>query len=440
MYEGFKSHTGMTIKFSATLKPERRKDKQGDVIMDNVPLLVDIAYNGNRFFLTTGFRIDASKWNPVARKVNPNTVHPKGFKAKEINDGAAGLINDIKNTFIKFGLTGTIPTVGEFKQALNPKREPETNTLEKTEIKFFDSFDAYIEQGKNKWQPNTLKKHYTTKKHLKDFDSDLTFEKLNNSETLDAFVSYLNKEGEEGSNKKALRNISAEKYLKVLKWFLKWAVVKKHTAFNDFLTYKPSLENIDKEVIFLTQSEFTHLYNLDIKLDYQKRIRDVFCFSCVTGLRYSDIYNLKASQIKDGVIHLTTVKTNQKLKIHLNKYSIAILDKYKDFNFEGGKALPVISNQNCNIYLKEVCKLAGFNDQIEISYKIGNERKDEVYPKYELMSMHAGRRTFVCLGLLLGLPTKVIMSFTGHSSIEAMKPYEKIVEELKHQEMNKFNF
>jgi integrase len=419
----------MKIKYYATLKPEKRKDKDGNLIVENTPLLVDVSYNKNRFFLNVGYRIDASKWDQSSQKVIANTIHPKGKKAKEINTRAAELLANIENVFKRFEIAGVIPSATEFKKTLNPK---ENQAGDSKEYPFFECFDLYVAYGTAKWQPNTLKKHNTTKSHLIAFDSKLTFEKLNNSDTLDAFVAHLNKHG--------LRNVSAEKYLKVLKWFLKWAVQKKYTFFSDFLTYKPSLDNIAKEVIFLTQEEFIHLYKLDLKLGHLDRVRDVFCFSCVTGLRYSDIFNLKRSQIKDNVIHITTVKTSDHLKIHLNKYSTAILEKYAGLEFEGGKALPVTSNQKSNENIKIVCKEAGFDSLTQIVYKIGNERKDETYPKYELMSMHAGRRTFVCLGLLLGLSSKTIMSFTGHKSIEAMKPYEKIVEEMKSKEMAKFDF
>lgn len=424
----------MTIKYSATPKLEKRKDKFGNLIVNNVPLLIDITFNGLRFFINLGFRIDADKWDDSLKKVKANTVHYKGKKAKEINDSISDLLGRIRKTFTKFEVDEITPTIREFKRLLNPK--PVENEFDlkgrRIERNFFDSFDAYVEQGKSKWQSNTLKKHNTAKTHLLAFDKHLTFEDLNNSDKLDGFVAYLNGAG--------LRNVSAEKYLKVLKWFLKWAVSKKHTSFDGFLNYKPSLENIDKEVIFLTQAEFTHLYNLEIKQPHLERVRDVFCFSCVTGLRYSDINNLKRSQIKGSIIHLTTIKTNDNLKINLNKYSSAILEKYKDIAFPGDKALPVISNQKSNEYLKDVCELAGFKEIVEINYKVGNERKTEAYPKYQLMSFHAGRRTFVCLGLFLGLTSKVIMSFTGHKSMEAMKPYEKIVDELKSKEMAKFDF
>ena len=60
-------------------------------------------------------------------------------------------------------------------------------------------------------------------------------------------------------------------------------------------------------------------------------------------------------------------------------------------------------------------------------------------PKYELVSIHTGRHTFVVAALTLGIPTEVIRKFTGHKSLDAMASYIAIVDELKAQEMDKFN-
>ena len=60
-----------------------------------------------------------------------------------------------------------------------------------------------------------------------------------------------------------------------------------------------------------------------------------------------------------------------------------------------------------------------------------DERIEEVYPKYELLSCHCGRRTFVVNGLYLGIPPIVIMEWTGHYDYKSMKPYTKVVNKLK---------
>lgn len=67
------------------------------------------------------------------------------------------------------------------------------------------------------------------------------------------------------------------------------------------------------------------------------------------------------------------------------------------------------------------------------------ERIDEVTPKYALLSTHAGRRTFICNALALGIPAQVVMKWTGHSDYKAMKPYIDIADDIKANAMNKFN-
>jgi integrase len=151
------------------------------------------------------------------------------------------------------------------------------------------------------------------------------------------------------------------------------------------------------------------------------------------------VYNLKRSDVKDNHIEVTTVKTADNLVIELNNHSKAILAKYKDVMFEYDKVLPVISNQKMNDYLKELGELAEINEQIRETYYKGNQRIDEVTPKYALLGTHAGRRTFICNALSLGIPPQVVMKWTGHSDYKAMKPYIDIADDIKANAMDKFN-
>ena len=132
-------------------------------------------------------------------------------------------------------------------------------------------------------------------------------------------------------------------------------------------------------------------------------------------------------------------ETADSLIIELNNHSKAILDKYKEVHFEYDKVLPVITNQKMNDYLKELAELAEINEPIREVYYKGNKRIDEVTPKYALLGTHAGRRTFICNALSLGIPAQVVMKWTGHSDYKAMKPYIDIADEIKANAMDKFN-
>lgn len=107
--------------------------------------------------------------------------------------------------------------------------------------------------------------------------------------------------------------------------------------------------------------------------------------------------------------------------------------------FEDDKVLPVITNQKMNDYLKELAKLAGIDEPVRQTYYRGNECIDEVTPKYALLGTHAGRRTFICNALALGILHQVVMKWTVHSDYKAMKPYIDIADDIKANVMSKFN-
>ena len=224
------------------------------------------------------------------------------------------------------------------------------------------------------------------------------------------------------------------------KRFLKWCIKKGYVTNISLENFKPKLKNIQKKIIFLTKSELDKLRFYQIpsqKKKYLERVRDIFLFQCFTGLRYSDVVNLKRTDIKDKYIEITTVKTIDNLIIELNVHSEEIINKYRNNLDE--KVFPTITNQKANEYLKELAKMVGIDEPVRVSYYRGNERIDEIYPKYALLGTHAGRRTFICNALSLGIPPQVVMKWTGHSDYKAMKPYINIADEIKISAMEKFN-
>lgn len=271
------------------------------------------------------------------------------------------------------------------------------------------------------------------KNHLSNFREGLNFEFFD-EKGLNDYVAYLREV-------KEMRNSTIGKQLSFLKWFLRWSFKKGYHHNNAFDAYKPKLKSTQKKIIFLTWEELTELREFEIPANKPslERVRDVFLFQCFTGLRYSDVFNLRRSDIKGDHIEVTTVKISDSLIIELNNHSKAILDKYKDVVFEDDKVLPVITNQKMNDYLKELAELAGIDEPIRQTYYRGNERIDEVTPKYALLGTHAGRRTFICNALALGIPPQVVMKWTGYSDYKAMKPYIDIADDIKANAMSKFN-
>ena len=430
----------MNIKRNIIFALESRK-KDGVPIVENVPIRMRVNFASQRIEFTTGYRIDVAKWDVDKQRVTTGCTTKLKQSASEINAALLGYYTELQEIFKRFEVADMMPSPAEVKEAFNNRH----GQNEKTELasadtsnvpsNFYEAFDDFVRVcgRQNDWTHSTFEKFAAVKNHLKNFRSELSFEFFN-EEGLTEYVQYLREVRE-------MRNSTIGKQLSFLKWFLRWSFKQGMHSNNAYDTFKPKLKDTQKKIIFLTWEELNRLREFKIPPTKQalERVRDVFLFQCFTGLRYSDVFNLRRSDIKGEHIEVTTVKTSDSLIIELNDHSKAILEKYKDVEFENDKALPVITNQKMNDYLKELAELAEINKPVRQTYYKGNERIDEVTPKYALLGTHAGRRTFICNALALGIPPQVVMKWTGHSDYKAMKPYIDIADDIKANAMSKFN-
>ena len=426
----------MNIKRNIIFTLESRK-KDGVLIVENVPIRMRVNFASKRIEFTTGYRIDAAKWDSDKQRVRNGCTNKLKQSASEINASLLGYYTEVQEIFKKFEVEEIMPTPEQIKEAFNALHKPieEVKQRKSTPNAFYKAFDEFVRDcgRQNDWTDSTYEKFTAVKNHLMNFRDGLTFEFFD-EKGLNDYVTYLR-------DVKEMRNSTIGKQLSFLKWFLRWAFKKGVHQNNAYDSYKPKLKSTQKKIIFLTWEELNKLREFEIPAAKQAldRVRDVFLFQCFTGLRYSDVFNLRRSDIKGDHIEVTTVKTSDSLIIELNKHSKAILDKYKDVAFEDDKVLPVITNQKMNDYLKELAELAGIDEPVRQTYYRGNERIDEVTPKYALLGTHAGRRTFICNALALGIPPQVVMKWTGHSDYKAMKPYIDIADDIKANAMSKFN-
>ena len=426
----------MNIKRNIIFTLESRK-KDGVLIVENVPIRMRVNFASKRIEFTTGYRIDAAKWDSDKQRVRNGCTNKLKQSASEINASLLGYYTEVQEIFKKFEVEEIMPTPEQIKEAFNALHRPieEVKPRKSTPNAFYKVFDEFVRDcgRQNDWTDSTYEKFAAVKNHLMNFRDELTFDFFD-EKGLNDYVTYLR-------DVKEMRNSTIGKQLSFLKWFLRWAFKKGLHQNNAYDSYKPKLKSTQKKIIFLTWEELNKLREFEIPAAKQALdwVRDVFLFQCFTGLRYSDVFNLRKSDIKGDHIEVTTVKTSDSLIIELSNHSKAILDKYKDVAFEDDKVLPVITNQKMNDYLKELAELAGIDGPVRQTCYRGNERIDEVTPKYALLGTHAGRRTFICNALALGIPPQVVMKWTGHSDYKAMKPYIDIADDIKANAMSKFN-
>lgn len=424
------------------------------------------SFNNQRTDITTGWNLDTEEaWDPNTQTVKQGYVGFRGETAADINLHLQMMQNHLETAFKYFEGNDIIPTPGEviarYEERVNgvvPKRPaPEKKKNDDNTPKFFEAYEQFlVEAGdKNAWTEATFEKMAALRADLEVFRKSIRFSDI--TETwLTAFVHYLrdekqlktprkkkgDRESYETDDLVGIKNSTIEKKLGYLRWFLNWATDKGINTNLAYKTFKPTLKSTQKKVIYLTKEELSRIrdYEIPESKSYLEAVRDVFFFCCFSGLRHSDVYNLRRNDIKGDHLEVTTVKTADSISVDLNKMTRDILDKYKDIDFPDGKVLPVIKNQPMNRDLKELCELAGIDEEIRITTYKGNQRIDEIRKKYELIGTHTGRRTFIVNALSRGIAPNVVMKWTGHSDYKAMKPYIDIVDSIRAQEMSKMDF
>lgn len=384
---------------------------------------------GQRISYFTGLRIDRKKWSLEEQRVKRNVTG-----ASDVNDLLKRFKTKAEEAVLQSRLKEKPLTKEELKAILDSVNGKEVN-----EVTFISVLQDFIDsESKLKtWTEATLKKLSTLTTHLE------AFEELNRKSNK-AYKLRLNLVNESlfeeliefWLNEMNLRNSTIQKYIELLRWFFSWCNTKGYIN-ESYKAVKINLKKSAHKVIYLDMTEIGEIYKLNVSQNYLRRTRDIFIFQCLTGLRYSDLKNLKASEINETTISVNTIKTGEAVEIELNETTRKILDNHKDHQAATGYALPVPVNQDYNRFLKELAKQANLNEKITLVHYKGNQRIEEIFEKWQLITTHTARRSFITNGLTLGIGSEVIRSWTGHQSEKSFKGYYEIVKNRKRTDMDK---
>jgi integrase len=292
---------------------------------------------------------------------------------------------------------------------------------------FFTIADEYLNSTRSVIAKSTLKTKQLAFNFLKEFEREcsykITFSKIDLA-FFEAFRSY-------AFETKEIEDNTFSKIIRILKSFLSWSFDRDYLHDQNFKKFKAP-ERFT-EIICLTLEEFLRLYNHPFKSKRLEYVRDVFAFGCSTGLRFSDLKALKASNVQEDFIVFNAQKTSEDSIVPLNRYSKEILKKYKGTVQE---PLPRISNQKFNGYIKECCKEVEIDTPTTLTRFSGGTRKEATYPKWEVITSHTARKTFTTLSLLLGVPERVVRNITGHKKEESFKRYVNFTKEYEKKQMD----
>lgn len=370
-------------------------------------------------------KVSPKGWNKDEGRCKPRSFHGR-TTSTEINRLIEEYISKADEVFSRYEVREHTPTKDEFRNSYRLLM----NGVSDGSITLADAMARYVDANKVSLSDGSIGVFHYQRNIIKRQYADTMLHQVDGA-WLDAFVDDLVKK--EQSNKTISNKVNHIK--SVLLWARNQGIYQ-----GDAHQYKLRLKMAqnNKVSLFLTWDELMRLYHLELDGEYD-RIRDFFCFCSFTSLRISDVAQLKKHSVVNGKIHLTIKKTNKPVSVDLNKYSSAIIEKYADDRLIGDALLPSYHTSTETEKLKTVCLKANIVEMVSISRMVGNKMVTITKPKYEMITFHAARRTFVVNALSMGIPPSVVMQWTGHADYESMKPYINIADDAKRQEMDKFN-
>ena len=374
-----------------------------------VPIYTRITINGKRFEQSTNRFVEISKWSTEGNKMKGTSE-----EARLINNHLDLLKNQIRDAEMELIHKKTPVTIETIKSKLLGIDE-----RARMLVPIFQDHNNKIKEliGKE-YAPGTLERYTTSLKHTIEFMqwkynvSDIDITKIDHAFVTD-YEFWLR-------SVRNCANNTAVKYLKNFNKIIKLCLANDWLDKNPFANYKSKVKEVER--VYLTEEEIQSIIEKDFKTERLSLVRDIFLFSCFTGLAYIDVKNLTKSHINYGIdgekwIFTHRQKTESASKIPILPVTQMIIDKYENHpqcNNED-KLLPILSNQKMNAYLKEIASVC----------KIEKE-----------LTFHIARHTFATtVTLTNGVPIESVSKMLGHKNLRTTQHYAKVLDRKVSEDM-----
>ncbi len=374
-----------------------------------VPIYTRITINGKRIELSTNRFIDVAKWSTEAGKMKGNSE-----EARSLNSHLDFLKIKIIDTQMELLHQKIAITTEIFKNKLLGIEE-----RHRTIIPIFRDHNNKIKEllGKE-YAPGTLERYDTSLKHTINFlewkykISDIEINKIDHAFITD-YEFYLR-------TVRNCANNTAVKYIKNFSKIIKICLANNWIDRNPFANYKAKVKEVER--IYLSEEEIEAITKKDFRNERLSQVRDIFVFSCFTGLAYIDVKNLTKSHISIGIdgekwIFTHRQKTETASKIPILPITQMLIDRYQDHpQCENlNRLLPILSNQKMNAYLKEIATLCEINKEL---------------------TFHIARHTFATtITLTNGVPIESVSKMLGHKNLKTTQHYAKVLDKKVSEDM-----
>ncbi|MFL1010922.1 site-specific integrase [Flavisericum labens] len=383
------------------------------VIKDQVNIYLRITLNGKRVNISLKKKINITTWDEKIQRANGTDKDSR-----------------ILNLYLNEVQSKVYRIYEEFKK----EEKPFTSQMVKARylgedrrrFSFQNLIDYHNEKMQHKLHKDTMGQYKTSQRYmleyiLKEYKiTDILLSELDYSFII-SFENFL-RSYTPNSGQSKIGNNTAMKHIKRLRRMITLAYQMEWIDRDPFVNYKIKIEKKERE--FLTDDELQNIENLSSKIERLIVVKDLFIFSCYTGISYSDIIRLTTVNIVKGIdglswISAKRIKTGTPFKIPLLPKASNLIDKYKnDFRtFDNDNLLPKLSNQKLNSYLKEIADLCGIKKNL---------------------TFHMARHTFATtVTLTNGVPIETVSKLLGHTKLATTQIYARVVEKKVSQDMEK---
>jgi site-specific recombinase XerD len=370
------------------------------------PVMLRIYLNNERLSIgSTGIAVQQSQWDREKERLKGRTT-----EALSTNLELDNIQSGLQTIFKKVEMTDEV-SLERIKSEYLGKKE-DVDTL----MSLFNKHNSDVaRQVGVSVEAATLQKYNVCKKHFSNFlrdkygRSDIRLSELGYIVIHD-FDIYLRTVVGQNPNT-ATRMMKTFKTITILGRKLG---VLHH---DPFLNIRFHMEPVNRG--FLTDEEILKIANKDFGIGRLELVRDVFVFSCFTGLAYIDVYNLAPENIVtlNGKQWIMTKrqKTSVETNVLLLDIPKSIIAKYSGKTYRDGKLFPMLTNQKLNSYLKEIADICGIKKNL---------------------TFHLARHTFATMSLSKGVPIESVSKMLGHTNIKTTQIYARITNKKIEHDMD----
>lgn len=374
-----------------------------------LPIYVRLTVDGKRLEFSTKKFVEKSKWSSELAKMKGATD-----EARSINSYLDLMKSKVLNAQMELLHRNETLTIENFKNKLLGTEE-----RQRMLVPIFQDHNNKIKElvGKE-YVPGTLERYTTSLKHTIEFMqwkyniSDIDITKIDHAFITD-YEFWLR-------SVRNCANNTAVKYIKNFNKIIKICLANDWLEKNPFANYKSKVKEVER--VYLTENEIQSIIEKDFKTERLSLVRDIFLFSCFTGLAYIDVKNLTKSHISLGIdgekwIFTHRQKTESASKIPILPVTQMIINKYQNHPqcINEDKLLPILSNQKMNAYLKEIAGVCEIEKEL---------------------TFHIARHTFATtVTLTNGVPIESVSKMLGHKNLRTTQHYAKVLDTKVSEDM-----